>query len=222
MPAHAPAMPPAGLASAPRLGARAVDVFGGFTEPAPRRHADARALRRLHARVAVACAGMLCMALVAERAAAQGAPLAALDSRVTQRVVDGDTLITGDGTRWRIYGIDAPESSQWCRADDGRRWPCGQRAARAMRRYAPVGSPIDCRQLDRDRYGRSVGVCTANGQDIAQRLVEAGLAVEYQRYSDGRYASAEASAQRAAQGLHSGCFTPPPEWRRGDRRCGRD
>ena len=26
-----------------------------------------------------------------------------------------------------------------------------------MRRYAPVGSPIDCRQLDRDRYGRSGG-----------------------------------------------------------------
>ena len=164
----------------------------------------------------VTAAGLLCLA-AAGRAWTDDA------ARVIQQVVDGDTLITDDGTRWRIYGIDAPERSQWCRrADDGRRWPCGQRAASAMRRHAPVGQPIDCRRLDRDRYGRSVGVCTADGQDIARLLVAEGLAVEYRRYSDGRYAAAKASARNASQGLHSGCFTPPSEWRRGDRRCGRD
>ena len=197
-------------------------LAGRASSPSSRRRADARALRALRCRALGAGAGILCAALAAERAAQE--LLARADAgRVTERVVDGDTLITDDGTRWRIYGIDAPERGQWClRAADGRRWPCGRRAARALRRYAPAGQPIDCRRLDRDRHGRSVGVCVAGGEDVARRLVADGLAVEFRRYSDGRYAAAETRARHASAGVHGGCFTPPFEWRRGDRRCGRD
>ena len=46
------------------------------------------------------------------------------------RVVDGDTVEIGQ-TRVRFHGIDAPKSSQNCIAD-GPRWPCGERATRAL------------------------------------------------------------------------------------------
>ena len=46
------------------------------------------------------------------------------------RVVDGDTLEVG-GKRIRLHGVDAPESRQSCIAA-GRRWPCGERATRAL------------------------------------------------------------------------------------------
>ena len=46
------------------------------------------------------------------------------------RVIDGDTIDVA-GVRVRLHGIDAPERAQTCRAD-GRAWPCGRQAARAL------------------------------------------------------------------------------------------
>lgn len=43
-------------------------------------------------------------------------------------VVDGDTLEI-HGTRIRLWGIDAPESTQLCRGDDSLQYRCGAQAA---------------------------------------------------------------------------------------------
>jgi len=43
-------------------------------------------------------------------------------------VIDGDTLEI-HGTRIRLWGIDAPESSQLCRGDDSLQFRCGAKAA---------------------------------------------------------------------------------------------
>jgi endonuclease YncB( thermonuclease family) len=43
-------------------------------------------------------------------------------------VIDGDTLEI-HGTRIRLWGIDAPESSQLCRGDDSIQYRCGAKAA---------------------------------------------------------------------------------------------
>lgn len=43
-------------------------------------------------------------------------------------VIDGDTLEI-HGTRIRLWGIDAPESSQLCRGEDGLQYSCGAQAA---------------------------------------------------------------------------------------------
>src|SRR6185437_13882201 len=45
-----------------------------------------------------------------------------------QRVIDGDTIDL-NGTRWRLWGIDAPETHQSCA--DG--WPAGIEATASMR-----------------------------------------------------------------------------------------
>jgi endonuclease YncB( thermonuclease family) len=41
-------------------------------------------------------------------------------------VIDGDTLEI-HGTRIRLWGIDAPESSQLCRGEDSLQYRCGAR-----------------------------------------------------------------------------------------------
>ena len=43
-------------------------------------------------------------------------------------VVDGDTLEI-HGTRIRLWGVDAPESSQLCRGADSNLYRCGAKAA---------------------------------------------------------------------------------------------
>lgn len=49
-------------------------------------------------------------------------------------VIDGDTLEIR-GERIRLHGIDAPESSQTCLDEAGRKWRCGQRAALALQHF---------------------------------------------------------------------------------------
>src|SRR5882724_11326583 len=48
-------------------------------------------------------------------------------------VVDGDTLEI-HGTRIRLWGIDAPESSQLCRGKDSLQYQCGAKAANELDR----------------------------------------------------------------------------------------
>src|SRR5271170_4142717 len=43
-------------------------------------------------------------------------------------VIDGDTLEI-HGTRIRLWGVDAPESSQLCRGPDSEQYRCGAQAA---------------------------------------------------------------------------------------------
>jgi len=45
-------------------------------------------------------------------------------------VIDGDTIEV-HGRRIRLYGIDAPESSQLCVRPNGERWRCGQQAIKS-------------------------------------------------------------------------------------------
>jgi len=57
------------------------------------------------------------------------ASAAAADNLAGQAsVIDGDTLEI-HGTRIRLWGVDAPESSQLCRGDDSLQYRCGAKAA---------------------------------------------------------------------------------------------
>ena len=94
------------------------------------------------------------------------------------RVIDGDTLEIC-GMRIRLHGIDAPESAQRCRAA-GRTWPCGREATRALSGRI-AGRMVVCEERDRDRYGRSVAVCRAAGEDVNAWMVAAGWAFAYRK-----------------------------------------
>lgn len=109
-------------------------------------------------------------------------------------------------------GIDAPESSQLCRNGNSDLYRCGAAAANKLFAFTS-GKVVNCEPVDRDLYGRTVARCSVNGTDIAEWLVETGLALDWPRYSHGRYGSAEASARRGDKGIWAGTWTLPWEYR---------
>jgi endonuclease YncB( thermonuclease family) len=130
-----------------------------------------------------------------------------------QRVIDGDT-IDSSRQRWRLWGIDAPELHQLCL--DG--WPGGIESARMLERLV-LGKRIECEFKGRDRYGRSIGVCRADGRDLGADMVQAGLAWAFTRYSSD-YIDEEKSALGGRLGVHAHDCEKPWDWRarsRGDR-----
>lgn len=123
-----------------------------------------------------------------------------------QTAIDGDTIKL-DGTTFRLWGIDAMESRQACA--DG--WAGGREAtgylAGLMR-----GRVIACEARAVDRYGRTVAMCRADGEDLGAAMVSAGMALAFRRYSVD-YIEQEAAAKAAGLGLHAHDCLPAWEWR---------
>ena len=85
-----------------------------------------------------------------------------------------------------------------------------------MRTLVASSKIVKCEVMDTDRYGRVVGRCIAEGQDIGQALVSLGLALAYRKFSKD-YIDVETSAKSSQLGMWSGQFVPPWDWRRGMR-----
>jgi endonuclease YncB( thermonuclease family) len=132
-----------------------------------------------------------------------------LQGRAT--VIDGDTLEI-QGTRIRLFGIDAPESAQTCLDQSGRPYRCGQRAAFALANK--VGARVvSCQPTGKDRYDRVVARCSVAGEDLQAWIVLNGHALAFRRYSKSyRHYEAEAKARKA--GMWKGSFEAPWDWRR--------
>lgn len=129
-------------------------------------------------------------------------------------VTDGDTLEIR-GTRIRLHGIDAPESSQRCTRPSGQEWRCGQQAALALSDRIGRRS-VSCEERDIDRYGRTIAVCSQGGVDLNSWMVQEGWAVAYRQYSRD-YVGEETEAWRAGRNIWSGTLVMPWDWRRGVR-----
>ncbi|MCY1325916.1 Staphylococcal nuclease-like [compost metagenome] len=128
-------------------------------------------------------------------------------------VIDGDTIEIA-GERIRLHGIDAPESWQACEDGDGLRYRCGREAAMMLDRFLETSRPTRCKIVERDRHQRFVGVCfRADGAEVNRWLVESGLAVDWERYSEGAYAGSQAQARTQALGIWRGAFQLPCEAR---------
>jgi len=125
------------------------------------------------------------------------------------RVIDGDTLAMGTD-RIRLWGIDAPEASQRCEANRAT-YECGRDATAVLHELVQHG--VSCTAKTRDRYGRTVATCANASGDIGEQMVRRGWAIDYTRYSAGRYAQAQREAQAERLGLWSGRFTMPEEFR---------
>lgn len=143
-----------------------------------------------------------------------------------ERVIDGDTVVLGDGSKVRLVGIDAPEADE----------PCGQRATEAMRRMVEhrvvtVSNPDSVQ--DSDGYGRLLRYVDTS-VDPAASLLAAGLATARYDSTDGydphprqvRYHALEAVAVAACPTLDpkSRWYNDPDRYRKHveDRRLARE
>ena len=93
-----------------------------------------------------------------------------------QRVIDGDTVDI-DGTRWRLWGIDAPETPDLCRRQAGRA------QGNCRQAQADRGQGGTCELRGHDHYKRSIGLCRAGGEDLCADIVSTGMAWAFTRYS---------------------------------------
>ncbi len=129
------------------------------------------------------------------------------------RVVDGDTLDVGP-TRVRLEGIDAPEIAQTCQTARGEMWNCGVAAAAMLRKLAEH-QDLSCDRKGTDRYRRVLATCFADGIDIDEAMVKAGLAWAFVRYSV-TYVGVEAEARNAKIGVWQGPAEAPWDFRRNE------
>jgi endonuclease YncB( thermonuclease family) len=96
-------------------------------------------------------------------------------------IIDGDTIVVADQLV-KLHCIDAPELDQtfWWR---GQQIECGTMSLAALEALT-AGVKVRCEIVERDRQGRLVAkVFSPNGVDIGRRLVAAGWALAYRRYS---------------------------------------
>jgi len=130
-------------------------------------------------------------------------------------VVDGDTLDI-HGQRIRLFAVDAPESSQLCRAPSGRPYRCGAAAANALSDFI-ARRPVTCTPTGKKSYERIVARCNVGGRSINEWLVSNGWALAYREFGKD-YVAAEAQAQAARRGIHGGTFDAPWDFRKAKRK----
>jgi endonuclease YncB( thermonuclease family) len=98
--------------------------------------------------------------------------------------IDGDTLKCSDGTRIRIFGVNAPEVGQ----------PGADVATANLARIIVGGLACEIRGAS---YSRLVGRCeNAAREDISADQLKGGFAVEWCVYSKGYYGTCAIAAQR--------------------------
>ena len=172
----------------------------------PRSHTTALQMRVVHrptqnrARIS-GCSLMVALMLVA------GHALGADDLTGQASIVDGDTLEI-HGTRIRLWGVDAPESSQLCRGEDSLTYRCGAKSANDLDAFI-AGRPVSCIPISLDQYGRTVATCSVGGADLGEWLVRNGLALDWPQYSKGKFDAIQREAEHAGRGMWAGSYVEP-------------
>jgi endonuclease YncB( thermonuclease family) len=112
--------------------------------------------------------------------------------------------------------VDAPETAHV---------PYGNAGRETLRVLAPVGSTVDLRVGDIDRYGRTVAEVWRGTTNVNLRLVASGHAFVYRQYlkapcAASAYLKAEGQAQYARLGVWSvpGGITRQWDYRHGRKR----
>lgn len=139
---------------------------------------------------------LLVLALVAPLSTAHTQQKPAFFGRAV--VIDGDTIEVSS-RRIRLAGIDAPEDEIRC-GRHGKAWKCGDDSTAELRRLTE-GQEVVCVASYCDPNQRFVAVCLIDKLDIAAEMVRRGWAIDWPKYSGGKYAALQAQAQQARRGL---------------------
>lgn len=100
-------------------------------------------------------------------------------------IIDGDTIVI-EGVRIRIAGIDAPELDH----------PWGKKSKWELVQLCK-GQIVTAKLRPELSYDRVVADCyLADGRDIAAELVRRGLALDWPKFSGGKYRHLEPSDAR--------------------------
>ena len=100
-------------------------------------------------------------------------------------VVDGDTVVI-QKTQIRLFGVDAPEIDH----------PHGKNAKWALVSLCK-GKTIRAEVTEQDAYGRTVAKCyLQDGRDLSAEMVKLGLAIDWPKFSGGKYGSMEVPGVR--------------------------
>lgn len=100
-------------------------------------------------------------------------------------VTDGDTIKIKN-TQVRLFGIDAPELNH----------PYGKKAKWALHKLCK-GNTVRAEITDEDQYGRTVAQCyLSDGRDLSAEMVKQGLAIDWPKFSGGKYQKLETTDAR--------------------------
>lgn len=100
-------------------------------------------------------------------------------------ITDGDTIKIKK-TQIRLFGIDAPELNH----------PYGKKAKWALHELCK-GQIIRAEITEEDDYGRTVAHCyLPDGRDLSAEMVKQGLAIDWAKFSAGKYRNMETSDAR--------------------------
>lgn len=114
------------------------------------------------------------------------------------KVADGDTItiLTEDFSqiKVRLHGIDCPERKQ----DFGNK-------AKLFTSELAFGKVVTITDLDKDRYGRTIGIVgLPDGRILNRELLKAGLAWHYKKYDNAAdWANLELEARKRKIGIWS-------------------
>jgi succinoglycan biosynthesis protein ExoI len=126
----------------------------------------------------------------------------------TASVSDGDTIVIND-IRIRINGVDAPERGQRCQQSRNRSHPCAKEAAIALDEFLARSRPTKCALLYKD-HERWVADCFRHdGKDVGEWLVANGHALDWPKFSKGKFAKFQMQARRKHLGIWQGHFELP-------------
>ena len=129
-------------------------------------------------------------------------------------VIDGDTIEI-HGQHIRLYGVDAPESSQTCQMG-GKADRCGQKAAIELSNLLS-GKTVTCKRIDTDRYNREVAECFVGSTSVNSWMARNGWALAYRQYSM-KFVADEQLAKREQLGIWQGKFQEPWNYRKAQRQ----
>ncbi|GKY88283.1 thermonuclease family protein [Sinisalibacter aestuarii] len=113
-------------------------------------------------------------------------------------VIDADIIRVGT-QRVILWGLDAPERSQFC-YKDGDKWGCADAARRTLELLAGRGE-VTCYLLgEPDPFNRRYGVCESGGVAINDEMVRRGMALALEEQSSD-YVDAQIEAISEERGL---------------------